>query len=86
MPRHQNSWVIRANGSLAKCTVAFNDDRNRIGELNENGSLTLDHDKIQLWLRGLKSMDPSTLGCPAYKLPQLNKGKLDVIAVVVKGA
>lgn len=80
----QNSWVIRADGTLAKCTVAFNDERNKVGVLKEDGSLVLDHDKIQLWLRGLKSLDSTTMGCPAYKLPQLTKGKLDSISVVVK--
>lgn len=76
----QNSWVVRANGSLAKCTVAFDDDRNSIGELREDGSLQLEQDKIQLWLRGLKTMDSTVMGCPAYKLPQLIKN----IPVVVE--
>lgn len=72
----QNAWVIRANGSIAKCTVAFDDDRNDIGKLLEDGSLQLNQDKLQLWLRGLKTLDTTTLGCPAYKLPQLeNKFK-----------
>jgi len=65
----QNAWVVRANGTLAKCTVAFDDDRNKIGYLHEDGTMTLEHDKIQLWLRGLLTRDAATVGCPSYNLP-----------------
>jgi uncharacterized protein len=82
----QNSWVIRADGSLAKCTVAFNDDRNKIGFLKENGTLSLEQNKIQLWLRGLKNLGKATMGCPAHNLPQLKSGKLSSIPVVIKQA
>jgi uncharacterized protein len=78
----QNAWVVRADGSLAKCTVAFDDDRNNVGKLLENGSLELDQDKIQLWLRGLKTMDASIMGCPLHKLPKLVIGQLKNIPVV----
>lgn len=67
----QNAWVVRANGTLAKCTVAFDDDRNKIGFLHEDGTMTLEHNKIQLWLRGLLTRDAATVGCPSYNLPSL---------------
>jgi uncharacterized protein len=28
-----NAWVIRADGRVAKCTIAFKDDRNTVGKL-----------------------------------------------------
>jgi len=34
-----NSLVIRADGRIAKCTVALNDERNHIGDLKPDGSL-----------------------------------------------
>jgi uncharacterized protein len=71
----QNSWVIRADGTLAKCTVAFDDDRNKIGFIRENGTLFLEQDKIQLWLRGLKTRDSAVMGCPANNLPKLDSLK-----------
>lgn len=80
----QNAWVIRANGTLAKCTVAFDDDRNSVGKLLENGSLQLEQDKIQLWLRGLKSLDASVMGCPAYKLPKLQQSQFKNIPVIAQ--
>lgn len=76
----QNAWVIRANGTLAKCTVALKDERNAVGRINSNGKLSLDQNKMQLWLRGLKSKDVMSLSCPAYELPTLKK-----IPIVVSG-
>lgn len=69
----QNAWVIRANGTLAKCTVALEDERNSIGRINPNGTLSLDQAKMQLWLRGLKNKDVISLTCPAYGLPSLKQ-------------
>lgn len=82
----QNAWVIRADGQLAKCTVMFNDDRNRIGYLNEDGTLELEQDKLNLWLHGLKNKDIAAMGCPAAKLPALtmNTSRLKQIPVVVQ--
>ena len=62
-----NSLMIRANGRIGKCTVALNDDRNDIGYINENGEIFI-NDKLKLWIKGLESMDVSTLSCPASKL------------------
>lgn len=80
----QNAWVVRADGRLAKCTVAFNDERNNIGRINEDGSLTFDQEKIALWLRGLKNLDTTTLGCPAYKLPKLENTAFKNIPINTK--
>jgi len=62
-----NSLMIRANGRIGKCTVVFNDDRNDIGYINENGEIYI-NDKLKLWIKGLESMDLATLACPASKL------------------
>lgn len=66
-----NALVIRANGSLAKCTVAFDDERNDIGQLNDDGTLTIKNEMMMLWLRGLKTLDANVMSCPYYGLPQL---------------
>ncbi|MFA6409438.1 MAG: radical SAM protein [Gammaproteobacteria bacterium] len=62
-----NSLVIRSDGSLAKCTVAFNDEHNKIGRLKEDGTLDIDAEKYQLWVNGFKNLDPNTLKCPYYQ-------------------
>lgn len=60
-----NSFVIRSDGRVSKCTVAFEDDRNTVGKLEENGDLIVDHGRHLPWLQGLISGDPSILSCPA---------------------
>ena len=60
-----NSFVIRADGRVSKCTVALDDDRNIVGHLSPNGDLVIDHDTHIPWLRGLVTGDPKSLACPA---------------------
>lgn len=59
-----NRLVIRADGSLAKCTVAFDKDINRVGKINLDGTLSFDHEKLKYWHRGLKTIDRKLLRCP----------------------
>lgn len=66
-----NSFVIRANGRIGKCTVAFHDDRNTLGQLHDDGTISIDPDKLALWTRGIKTRDTQALHCPATKLPKL---------------
>ena len=59
-----NSFVIRADGRVGKCTVALKDERNTIGTINKDGEIAIDKDKILPWLRGLNNIDYETLSCP----------------------
>jgi len=59
-----NSLVIRADGRIAKCTVAFSDDRNDVGRLLADGTLTFKSDRLQQWFSGLETLVPATLSCP----------------------
>jgi uncharacterized protein len=59
-----NSLAIRANGRIAKCTVAFNDERNDIGYIQEDGKLCLFQEKLKPWIKGLETLDLKTLACP----------------------
>jgi len=78
-----NSIVIRANGKIGKCTVAFNDARNDLGQLNEDGTLSIDSDKLSLWTRGFKEMDEKALHCPMSNMPKIIS-KLQAILVSVE--
>jgi uncharacterized protein len=60
-----NAFVIRSDGAISKCTVAFDDDRNVVGRLTKEGDLIIDHELHTPWLRGLVSGDASALTCPA---------------------
>ncbi|MFD0123835.1 radical SAM protein [Streptomyces virginiae] len=59
-----NSIVIRADGRIGKCTVALSDERNTVGVINEDGTLSIDQDKLRPWLRGFSTLDSSDLACP----------------------
>jgi uncharacterized protein len=71
-----NSFVIRADGSLAKCTVAFNDPRNRVGKINDDGTLLIDNEKIRSFMRGFQNLDEDELNCPMANMPKLGEYKV----------
>jgi uncharacterized protein len=61
-----NSLLIRADGRLGKCTVAFDDPRNTVGVIREDGTVFIDSKNMNFWLRGNVSGDAVELGCPAH--------------------
>lgn len=65
-----NSFMIRADGNIGKCTVALNDERNNIGFLNEDGSMSIDNGKINQWFDGIRNLNRSQIECPARHLPR----------------
>lgn len=67
-----NSYMVRANGNLGKCTVALNSSSNNIGKLKADGSLELAPEKLGKWLYALSSMNKSDLMCPLHNLPKDN--------------
>ena len=65
-----NSLAIRADGHLNKCTVALNDERNRVGKINPDGSLDINNQRYSTWLQGFTTLDSWQMGCP---LSYMNK-------------
>lgn len=61
-----NSFIIRADGRLGKCTVALDDNRNTIGHLTPDGTLAIDAPKLSPWMRGLSTLNPTELSCPLW--------------------
>lgn len=61
---HGNSFLIRADGTLNKCTLALEHPANRVGRLREDGTVEIDRDRILPWMRGLRSGSAEQLGCP----------------------
>jgi uncharacterized protein len=59
-----NSLLIRSNGRIGKCTVAFDDDRNHIGVLLPDGKLSLDTARLNSWFNGIEDLDEARAGCP----------------------
>jgi len=64
-----NSLLIRADGRIGKCTVALDDDRNTIGSVNPDGTITIDNERLRPWVRGLSDLDAKALECPLWGLP-----------------
>lgn len=58
------SYVVRATGELAKCTVALAHPNNRIGFLRPDGTVDLDSTKMTGWLRGTFNGEPESMECP----------------------
>lgn len=71
-----NSFVIRADGALAKCTVAFSDARNHVGHINDDGTLEIENDKVRTFMRGFQSLDKAELHCPMKGMPKVVEEKV----------
>jgi uncharacterized protein len=65
-----NSFTIRADGTVGKCTVALKSSANIVGRISEDGRLNLDAEKYGAWLHSLSSMNKDDLGCPIFRLPK----------------
>lgn len=63
-----NSFLVRADGRIGKCTVALSDDRNTIGRLTPAGKLEVDASKLVPWLRGIQTFDFNTMRCPYARM------------------
>jgi uncharacterized protein len=63
-----NSYVVRADGRIGKCTVALKSDSNCIGHIRQDGTLAIDDAKLRPWLSGWKSQDRAALSCPAVSV------------------
>ncbi|KEO83964.1 radical SAM/SPASM domain-containing protein [Tumebacillus flagellatus] len=44
------SFCIGSDGMVYKCTVAFDDERNHVGQLYEDGTMELYYDRFALWV------------------------------------
>jgi uncharacterized protein len=47
----ENSIVVRTDGVICKCTVAFEDPRNHVGRLTKEGELLINHARWDLWTK-----------------------------------
>jgi uncharacterized protein len=59
-----NSFVVRADGRVNKCTVVLDHPRNQVGRLHESGQLELASGRMLDWMRGLGTGDPLEMLCP----------------------
>ena len=63
-----NCFLIRADGTVGKCTVALNSEANNVGKLRGDGTIDMDKIKFLSWSQGFDNLDREILGCPYYSL------------------
>lgn len=63
-----NSFIIRADGSINKCSVAVAHPNNQVGHLEPDGRMLLDAKQMSKWMRGIMSANPAELACPMVGL------------------
>lgn len=59
-----NSLFLRPNGIIGKCTVALDDDLNKLGELREDGRIYVSGTKLKAWSEGFRTLNREALSCP----------------------
>lgn len=62
---HANSFVVRSNGRLNKCTVALQSPLNDVGEISPLGDLVIRQDQHNQWFAGTLALDASFSECPS---------------------
>lgn len=71
-----NSFVIRADGRVQKCTVALESDINNVGKISKEGILELDEYKLKKWLfANDKECPVQSLKLEKLIVPYENAGK-----------
>jgi len=58
-----NSFVIGSDGMIYKCTVAFNNPLNHVGNLDKEGNMKLYEDRLSLWISGGVNEDSTCAKC-----------------------
>ncbi len=75
-----NSFLVRADGTLNKCTIALEHQANQIGRLHADGTVEIDNSRVRPWLRGLFSGVKEELRCPmrglADRVPEAGAGPM----------
>ena len=59
-----NSFVLRTNGNINKCTVALDREYNQVGSIYQDGTLEIEKETLFRWCRGLQSGNEKELLCP----------------------
>ncbi|MBO9457387.1 radical SAM protein [Paracoccus sp. R12_1] len=62
-----NSFVVRTDGAILKCTVALDDKRNIVGWIGRDG-LDIDQEKFGAWIDPFLTGDITGMKCPASRV------------------
>ncbi len=75
----ESSIVVGADGTLYKCTVAFDDVRNHVGVLAESGEMQLDKERWSKWVTIDEKIEDQCASCLFYPPCQGRKCPLTVM-------
>jgi uncharacterized protein len=59
----ESSVVVGADGTLYRCTIAFDDPRNHVGRITRDGRLLIDQDRWAPWARPDAPLTPKCAAC-----------------------
>lgn len=59
----KNNYVIGSDGIIYKCTVAFDMDENQVGQLNNDGTMSIIEERLNLWVTGHEESDTNCQSC-----------------------
>ena len=82
-----DSYVVRANGRLNKCTLALEHPANQVGRIREDGALDVSGEAMLPWMRGVFTGRKEELECPMIGLaePRSNRDRsVDIPIAPVK--
>jgi len=65
-----NSFVVRSDGRLCKCTIVLDHPKNQVGRLREDGTVDISSAAMKPWMRGIWSGRAAELLCPMMGLAQ----------------
>lgn len=74
-----NSFVIRANGVVSKCTVALDDPVNDIGRISKDG-LSIDSSKYAQWILPIIDNNLKDAACPLHAISRNRANQVIIIA------
>jgi uncharacterized protein len=57
------AFVIGSDGTVYKCTVAFNDPRNHVGKIDTDGCLNIQDELHELWTSSGEEVDTGCQQC-----------------------
>jgi uncharacterized protein len=78
-----NHWLIRANGQVGRCTVILDNPKNNLGQIEEDGTLRLNTERVTPWFAGFADLDPDVLACPVAAVPNI---KNQAVRIPIKAA
>lgn len=58
----KNDYAIGSDGLIYKCTVHFDDEKNKIGYVSRDGSFNIDENKLNYWIK-TESISDKCLSC-----------------------